>query len=194
MTPQFWSAQSYRLLFHYTRSQTSVDVFADGMQVAQLTKNGPAGSAQPFHLTVAGTQAGIIGGPIAYDQNGNQIGSVHSRGLGRRQWSTEQPGVGTLTAKPVGASGLRYRWPQSMLLANGPANAVLPFTFHFRSSTSPGFTIKRKPGVKAEFETQIHDQRLDRRLILTATLSLAQTESNDIRAEITDIPGNPFRP
>jgi hypothetical protein len=192
----FWSAPSFRVLFHYSRSETTADVLTDGKPVARLTKAGPPASAQPFHLTVADAPAGIIGGPIAYGPDGTQLGRVHSRGggLGKRRWSVEQPGLGTLTAKAVGVSGLRYRWPQSIVLASSPANSVLPFAFHFKDAGSTGFTIRRRAGVRAEFDVDIHDERVDRRVVLAAVLGLARDESNDLRSEIADITGNPFRP
>lgn len=194
MTAPFWSVPSFRVLFHYGRSEVAVDVVASGTPVARLVKAGAPVSAQPFHLTVAGEPAGVIGGPVAYGPDGAQVGRVHSRMgvVGRNRWSVEQPGLGTLTAKAVGLSGLRYRGPQSMLLASGPANAVLPFRFHFAGDGSRGFTVHRRPGVRAEFDVEVHDQRVDRRVVLAAVLELSKHESNDVRAEIADITGNPF--
>ena len=191
----FWSVPSFRVLFHHRRSETTADVLTDGTPVARLAKAGPPISAQPFHLTVAGAPAGIIGGLIAYGPDGAPLGRVQSRGdgLGRRQWSVEQPGLDTLVAKAVGVSGLRYRWPQSIVLASSPANTILPFAFHFKNAGSAGFTVRRRTGVRGEFEVDIHDERADRRVVLAAVLGLARDESNDIRSEIADITGNPFR-
>jgi hypothetical protein len=143
---------------------------------------------------VLGVPAGVIGGPVAYGPDGAPLGRVYSRMgvLSRNRWSVEQPGLGMLTAKAVGVSGLRYRGPQSLLLASGPANAVLPFRFHFAGAGSQGFTVHRRAGVRAEFDVDVSDPRVDRRLVLAAVFQLSQHESNDVRSEIADITGNPF--
>lgn len=192
--PSLWSASSFRVSFRYGRQETGVDVVAGGTLVARLVKVGRPDSAQPYRLTVAGQPAGIIGGPVAYGPDGAPLGRVDSRKQVMRgyRWSVDQPGLGTLTASAVGASGLRYAWPQSMVLASGPANAVLPFRFHFRGGGSDGFTVHRKAGMRAEFDVEVHDPRVDRRLAIAAVLALSRYESNDLRQEIADITGNPF--
>jgi hypothetical protein len=191
-----WSSPSLQVTTHYGRQETSMDVLVPGVAapVARLVKAGRADSAKPYRLTVGAELAGLVGGPIAYGADGVQVGRVDSRRQALRgyRWSVDQPGLGTLTAKAVGASGLRYRWPQSMVLAGGPASNVLPFEFRFTGGDSAGFTVRRRAGVRATFEVTVHDPRVDRRLVLAAVVNLSVHESGDVRQEIADITGNPF--
>lgn len=52
--------------------------------------------------------------------------------------------------------------------------------------------MHRKPDIRAEFDVEVHDPRVDRRLVLAAVLALSRYQSNDLRPEIADVTGNPF--
>jgi hypothetical protein len=191
---------SFSVTPRYGRNETSLDVNMTGQPapIARLFKASQYDSRRPLQVLV-GPQltdlAGYVNSFAAYAPDRTKIGVIGSRRrpLGTKRWHLDQPGLPTLTAKPTGASSLRYRFPLALVLAGTIANSFLPFHFRFQSKDSQGFTVSRRAGVRARFTVIMHDPRLDRRLVLATVVALSQYESNDLRQEAVDLTANPFK-
>jgi hypothetical protein len=192
------AVQEFVVTAAYPWNRVVLTVSAGGTPVARLVKDGHSDSAKPYRIFGGpglDRLDGLLGGPVAYGPDGTALGRVDSSSRllrGGHRWTVEQTGLGTLTGEAVGVSGLRYRWPQSMVLTSGPADSVLPFRLRFTGDGSSRFTVHRPAGVRARFEVEVHDARAGRRVVLAAVAELNRSESGDPRQEISDLVGNPF--
>ena len=102
--------------------------------VTRLFKATRYDSNQPLRVLVGADltePAGFIAGFTAFGPDRTELGRVRARsGWRRRPWEAEQPGLPVLTARPIGASALRYRFPFSLVLGSG--DSFLPFRFRFQ--------------------------------------------------------------
>jgi hypothetical protein len=197
---EFQTLTSFTVSPSYGRNETTLDVVAAGQPtpVARLFKASQYDSRQPLQLLVGpqlADPAGYVNGFAAYAADRTKLGTITSRRrpFGTRRWQLEQPGLPALTAKPTGTSALRYRFPFALLLTGTLANSFLPFRYRFHGTDCQGFTVSRRAGIRARFTVTVHDQRVDRRVVLASVVALSHYESNDLRQEGVDLTANPFK-
>jgi hypothetical protein len=194
------SLASFTVAVSYGRNETALDVRVTGQPepVARLFKASQYDSRFPFQV-LTGPQLSEVGGYVtpfaAFAANRAQLGKVKSRyrPLRAKSWEVEQPGLPVLSARPIGASSLRYRFPFSLLLADTLADSFLPFNFLFQGNESRGFVVSRATGIRARFTVTVHDPRVDRRLVLAAVVGLNRYASSDVRQDVVDLTANPFK-
>jgi hypothetical protein len=194
---------SFTVAIKYGRSETALDVWSPGeaAPVARLVKDGPYDGRGPFRVLVGSPLTKTAGsvssaGSAAYSSHGDQLGTVaSSHGVLRaKRWTVHQPTLPPLIARPIGMSSVRYVFPLSLALSGTLADRFLPFRFSFQGNRSRGFVVRRTAGMRARFAVNIHDDRIDRRLVLATVVALSRWESGDVRQEFIDLTANPLAP
>jgi len=102
------------------------------------------------------------------DAAGNPIGLFRkdfARSLLRSTWHLEQPGLGALTGQERNqAVALLRRFVDSL--------SWLPYHFDFALGAQPAFSVVKKWGLRDRYVVDIHDPRLDRRLVVAMAIAL----------------------
>jgi uncharacterized protein YxjI len=101
------------------------------------------------------------------DGGGTPVGSFRkdfAKSLLRSTWHVEQPGLGTAT----GAE----RNTAVAILRRLIEIAWLPYHFDFLIDGRPGFSVEKKWGLRDRYVVNIHDPRLDRRLVTAMAIGL----------------------
>lgn len=102
------------------------------------------------------------------DHSGTPIGMFRkdfARSLLRSTWHLQQPGLPTLTGKERNAMvAVLRRFSDSL--------SWLPYHFDFSIGASIAFSVDRKWGLRDRYAIEIHDSRLDRRLVIAMAVAL----------------------
>jgi uncharacterized protein YxjI len=102
------------------------------------------------------------------DAGGNPIGLFRKdfkSSLLRSTWHVEQPGVGVAVGQERNlAVALLRRFVESL--------SWLPYHFDFLIDGRPGFSVVKKWGLRDRYVVDIHDPRLDRRLVIAMAVGL----------------------
>jgi uncharacterized protein YxjI len=102
------------------------------------------------------------------DAGGNPIGLFRKdfkSSLLRSTWHVEQPGVGVAIGQERNlAVALLRRFVESL--------SWLPYHFDFLIDGRPGFSVVKKWGLRDRYVVDIHDPRLDRRLVIAMAVGL----------------------
>lgn len=102
------------------------------------------------------------------DAGGNPIGLFRkdfARSLLRSTWHVEQPGIGTMTGQE------RNPWV-AVLRRFVDSLSWLPYHFDFTAGGPPLFSVVKKWGLRDRYVVDIHDPRLDRRLVIAMAVAL----------------------
>lgn len=107
------------------------------------------------------------------DADGNPIGLFRkdfARSLLRSTWHVEQPGVGASTGQERNmAVAILRRFVDSL--------SWLPYHFDFTIDGRPGFSVVKKWGLRDRYVVDIHDPRIDRRLVIAMAVGLDALQS-----------------
>ena len=101
------------------------------------------------------------------DGGGTPIGSFRkdfAKSLLRSTWHVEQPGLGIATGTERSMAVAVVRRLVEI--------AWLPYHFDFLIDGQPGFSVEKKWGLRDRYVVNIHDQRLDRRLVIAMAVGL----------------------
>jgi uncharacterized protein YxjI len=102
------------------------------------------------------------------DAGGNPIGLFRKdfkSSLLRSTWHVEQPGVGVAVGQERNlAVALLRRFVESL--------SWLPYHFDFLIDGRPAFSVVKKWGLRDRYVVDIHDPRLDRRLVIAMAVGL----------------------
>lgn len=107
------------------------------------------------------------------DAAGNTVGLFRkdfARSLLRSTWHVEQPGLETLTGQERNLAVAIVRRFVDWL-------SWLPYHFDFTSGGRPGFSVVKKWGLRDRYIVDIHDPRLDRRLVIATAVGLDALQS-----------------
>jgi hypothetical protein len=128
--------------------------------------------------------------------DGTPLGRVHTRTrlLRDGEWIVTQNGLGELTGESVGA-GTKFRRDSRLgnFFAVPASEFAFTTRFHFRSPESAGFELTRLRGVRARYAAHIHDERVNRLLVLACVAQYAEHHAQDIRLPLAELTSNPFK-
>ncbi|MBP2706492.1 hypothetical protein JOL79_22035 [Microbispora sp. RL4-1S] len=102
------------------------------------------------------------------DHTGLPIGMFRkdfARSLLRSTWHLQQPGLPTLT-------GQERNLPVALLRRFTDSLSWLPYHFDFSIGASIAFSVDRRWGLRDRYVIEIHDPRLDRRLVIAVAVAL----------------------
>jgi uncharacterized protein YxjI len=102
------------------------------------------------------------------DAAGAEIGSFRkdfAKSLLRSTWHLQQPGLPTMT-------GQERNLVVALLRRFSDSLSWLPYHFDFGIGASIGFSVTRKWGLRDRYLIEIHDERLDRRLVIAMAVAL----------------------
>jgi uncharacterized protein YxjI len=107
------------------------------------------------------------------DANGQPIGLFRKNfaaSLLRSSWVVEQPGYGEIAGQE------RNQWV-AILRRFVDSLSWLPYHFDFTIQGRPAFSVVRKWGLRDTYQVSIHDQYLDRRLVVAMAVALDALQS-----------------
>jgi uncharacterized protein YxjI len=107
------------------------------------------------------------------DANGQPIGLFRKNfaaSLLRSSWVVEQPGYGEIAGQE------RNQWV-AILRRFVDFLSWLPYHFDFTIQGRPAFSVVRKWGLRDTYQVSIHDQYLDRRLVVAMAVALDALQS-----------------
>jgi uncharacterized protein YxjI len=107
------------------------------------------------------------------DAHGQPIGLFRKNfaaSLLRSSWVVEQPGYGEITGQE------RNQWV-AILRRFIDYLSWLPYHFDFTIQGRPAFSVVRKWGLRDTYQVSIHDQYLDRRLVVAMAVALDALQS-----------------
>jgi uncharacterized protein YxjI len=102
------------------------------------------------------------------DAGGNTIGNFRKdwkQSLLRSTWHLEQPGLGV-------AVGQERSLPVAIVRRFIDSLSWLPYHFEFTLNGQPGFTVEKKWGLRDRYVVTIHQQQIDRRLVIAMAVAL----------------------
>jgi uncharacterized protein YxjI len=108
-----------------------------------------------------------------FDANGQPIGLFRKNfaaSLLRSSWVVEQPGYGEIAGQE------RNAWV-AVLRRFVDYLSWLPYHFDFTIQGRPAFSVVRKWGLRDTYQVSIHDQYLDRRLVVAMAVALDALQS-----------------
>jgi uncharacterized protein YxjI len=108
-----------------------------------------------------------------FDANGQPIGLFRKNfaaSLLRSSWVVEQPGYGEIAGQE------RNPWV-AVLRRFVDYLSWLPYHFDFTIQGRPAFSVVRKWGLRDTYQVSIHDQYLDRRLVVAMAVALDALQS-----------------
>jgi uncharacterized protein YxjI len=107
------------------------------------------------------------------DAAGTPIGLFRkdfAKSLVRSTWHVEQPGLGVATGQERNlAVALLRRFVDSL--------SWLPYHFDFTVDGKPAFSVVKKWGLRDRYVVDVHDPRLDRRLVIAMAVGLDALQS-----------------
>ncbi|HET8683211.1 MAG TPA: hypothetical protein VFM54_15280 [Micromonosporaceae bacterium] len=107
------------------------------------------------------------------DAAGSPIGLFRkdfARSLLRSTWHLEQPGLGVATGQERNVVvGVLRRFVDSL--------SWLPYHFDFSIDGRPAFAVVKKWGLRDRYLVEIHDPRIDRRLVIAMAVGLDALQS-----------------
>ncbi len=107
------------------------------------------------------------------DAAGTPIGLFRkdfAKSLLRSTWIVEQPGLGAATGQE------RSQWV-AILRRFVDSLSWLPYHFDFAIEGHPGFSVVKKWGIRDRYVVEVHDPRLDRRLVIAMAVALDALQS-----------------
>jgi uncharacterized protein YxjI len=157
-------------------SQGPVAAFAEQKRMAfkeQVTLSTDESRQEPLAMFKARKVIDIASEYDVTDPAGAPIGMFRkdfSKSLLRSTWHLQQPGLPTLTGQErnVAVAVLR-RFTDSL--------SWLPYHFDFSVGASIAFSIDRQWGLRDRYVIDIHDARLDRRLVIAMAVALDALQS-----------------
>ncbi len=102
------------------------------------------------------------------DAAGSPVGLFRkdfARSLLRSTWHVEQPNLGTMTGQERNVAVAIVRRLSDTL-------SFLPYHFDFTSDGRPMFSVVKKWGLRDKYIVDIHDPRIDRRLVIAMAVGL----------------------
>ncbi|MGW1914526.1 hypothetical protein ACWCQS_28295 [Streptomyces sp. NPDC002076] len=195
------SLSSFNITAHYGRAHTTYNVHVDSQKAptARVHKDTVFSSLSEYQVyTGPGLDqlVGYVNSVGAKSIDRTPLGKVEMRkrvGL-EDQLTVIQNGLGELTAEPVGVSTKLRRDSRLVNLVATPASEFAFTTrLHFRSAESAGFELTRRRGVRARYAVTVHDDRVDRLLILACVVHYARFHAEDIRQPLAEFTSNPFK-
>jgi hypothetical protein len=192
--------------FEFRRKETAWTVRADGSRsagpVARGHKPAALNSRKPYQVHGGPNLdqlLGHVGLSIALGPDGSGIGTVSRRSLegldggllADEEWTFAQQGLDVLHGRPAGlGSRARHTFAVGDVLDNGLTDVLLKHTLRYRGEQSDGFEVTRRPGVRSRYHVRIHDQRLDRLLVLAAVVHFDNEHGDtDVRKLLPSISG-----
>ncbi len=114
------------------------------------------------------------------DADGAPIGSFRKdfrRSLVRSTWHLDQPGIGESTGVERNQiiAVVRRLWTLIPMLGDVPF--LWPYHFDFAQGDKPAFSVSKKFGLTDRYVVDIHDDRLDRRLVMMQAVALDALQS-----------------
>lgn len=107
------------------------------------------------------------------DAAGNAIGLFRkdfAQSLLRSTWRVEQPGLGVATGQERSmAVAILRRFVDSL--------SWLPYHFDFTLGGQPAFSVVKQWGLRDKYVVDVHDARLDRRLVIAMAVGLDALQS-----------------
>jgi uncharacterized protein YxjI len=107
------------------------------------------------------------------DAGGNAIGLFRKdfkKSLLRSTWIVEQPGLGA-------ATGQERSLVVAVLRRFVDYLSWLPYHFDFTVDGQPAFSVVKKWGLRDRYVVEVHDPRLDRRLVIAMAVALDALQS-----------------
>lgn len=195
------SLSSFTVTADYGRAHTTYNVHVDGQQapVARMHKDTVYSSSSEYGAYTGpglGQLAGYVTNFGARSADRTLLGKVDTRrrALREGEWTVIQNGLGELTGESVGVSTkLRRDSRLGNLLAVPASEFAFTTRLHFRSPESAGFELTRLRGVRARYAATIHDDRVNRLLILACVANYAEHHAQDIRLPLAEMTSNPFK-
>ncbi|MFC0552204.1 cytochrome c oxidase VIIc family protein [Planotetraspora thailandica] len=152
-------------------SEGAVVAFAEQKRMAlkeQVTLFTDESRQQPLAGFKARKVLDLAGEYDVVDGPGVEIGSFRknfAKSLLRSTWNLQQPGLPTLT-------GQERNLPVALLRRFSDSLSWLPYHFDFGIGASLAFSVTRKWGLRDRYLIEIHDDRLDRRLVIAMAVAL----------------------
>jgi hypothetical protein len=195
------SLSSFTVTANYGRAHTTYNVHVDGQKasVARMHKDTVFSSGGAYRVYTGPGLDQLVGYVTdfrAKSADGAPLGNVETRMRGLRddKWVVLQNGLGELTGESVGVSTKLRRESRLGYLVAVPASEFAFTTrLHFRSPESAGFELTRHRGVRAKYAATIHDDRVNRLLILACVARYAEHHAQDIRLPLAEFTSNPFK-
>ncbi|GIH73191.1 LURP-one-related/scramblase family protein [Sphaerimonospora thailandensis] len=110
----------------------------------------------------------LAGGYDVVDEAGRPLGMFRKdfgRSLLRSTWHLQQPGLPTL-------KGHERNLPVALLRRSSDSLSWLPYHFDFSIGASIAFSVDRRWGLRDSYLIEVHDPRLDRRLVIAMAVAL----------------------
>jgi hypothetical protein len=191
---------SFKIIKKYSRTKEIYTVTAENQASphALLLNSEQDGWHHPLQVMV-GPQLDILAGYVdsssALTARRGRVGIVsgsHRNLFAPRKWVATQDKMLPLTGHPKKISSPRYLPPQSFFLDGPIAEYILPFNYDFNSGESHGFTISRSIGFRPRYTITVHDDAIDRRIILATVVLLDRHASKDLRQKLINLTVNPL--
>jgi len=195
------SLTSFTVTADYGRAHTTYNIHVDGQNapVARMHKDTVYSSLSEYRVYTGPDLDQLVGYAtnfLARAADGTRLGRVHTRRRALRdsEWTVTQNDLGDLTGASVGA-GTKLRRDSRLgnLLALPAAEFAFTTRLHFRSPESTGFELTRLRGVRARYAAQVHDDRVNRLLVLACVAQYAEYHARDIRLPLAELTSNPFK-
>lgn len=195
------SLTTFTITADYGRAHTTYNVHVDGHKapVARMHKDTVYSSESEYRVyTGPGLDHldGYAHNFAARSVDGTPLGRVHTRTrlLRDDEWIVTQSGLGELIGESVGV-GTKFRRDSRVGSFFTVSAAEFAFTthLHFRSPESTGFELSRLRGVRARYAAHVHDERVNRLLVLACVAQYAEYHAQDIRLPLAEFTSNPFK-
>lgn len=207
------SLDSFTVSVDYGRKHTTFHVCVDGQHapVVQMRKRGVYDSRYRYSV-YAGPQldelVGFVSNVGTEASDGQvKLGRVDHRSgglLGKDQWTFAQTDLPVLTGMPKGFSG-KLRDSRARSLAECLSPSIIPAIASsvfdvstsrcllFSAQESTGFELIRRAGLRSRYAVKIHDDRINRLLVLACVVHYDTFCTRDPRQAIADWTSNPLR-
>ncbi|MQY32538.1 hypothetical protein SRB17_04890 [Streptomyces sp. RB17] len=195
------SLSSFTVTADYGRAHTTYNVHVDGQQtpVARMHKDTVYSSPSEYRVYTDPGLDQLVGYVTDFSAklaDRTPLGKAETRNRALRdvEWTVIQNGLGELIGKSAGVSTkLRRDSRLGNLLAVPASEFAFTTRLHFRSPESAGFELTRLRGVRARYAATIHDDRVNRLLILACVAHYAEHHAQDIRQPLAEMTANPFK-
>lgn len=195
------SLDAFTCVPEFSRKHTTFRVYAQGQKepVARAHKDSAWDTRFPYHVFEGPGLDRLVGYVTPWEAmtaDRVRIGRVDRRSgsaARRDKWSFQQSGLPELLGGPDGrATKLRHSFPLRAVLANAPADALFSLRLLFQGAGSNGFELTRQSGLNPRYSVRIHDERVDRLLVL-ACVALVNRDDDNPRQFLADIASNPLK-
>ncbi|MEZ0065751.1 hypothetical protein ABIA32_001751 [Streptacidiphilus sp. MAP12-20] len=192
MTDVLQSLREFTVRVDYGRKHTAFDVRdgGRGKPVVRMAMDFPyhmADLLRVFPVAEPDRLLGTVGCGAAAAPDKQLLGRCREKIVWEiaDSWHIEQPEIGQLVGSRKGLSRL----------ANGYTglSEVSAVRIEFVGPTSPAFTFVRRAGITSEYKISIHDDRVNRLLVLAWTEHFNRGYGDDARQYLIDFTTNPFQ-